>query len=533
LKRFLWFALALLVVCPLALAETGGELRFCINSEPKTFNPLLVQDDASEVVRYLTAGVLLRVNRITQKPQPELATEWKVLDGGKRIRFKLREGLRYSDGTPFSSADVAYTMQQLMDPALHSPTGDAFRSAEGKVTAQAVSPTVVEITFPAPVANLVNIFDTVAILSAKSPQKQMATVGPFYVADHKSVSYIQLKRNPYYWKKDAAGRPLPYLDSVRLEVEQNRELEALRYRRGEVHLINTVSPAIFEKFSSDDASLVRDAGVSSDTEQLWFNQSSSAPIPDYKRAWFASTNFRRAISAAINREDMARVVFRGHAKPAIGIISPANKFWFNSKLKPHPYDPAAALKLLQQDGFHQENGVLKDKSGHAVEFSIITNAGNRPRESMATMIQEDLKKIGIKVNVAPMDFPSLIERISDKSNYEACLLGLVNADLDPNSQMNVWLSSADNHQWNPRQKTPATAWEAQIDKLMRAQSASADNGKRKQFWDQVQQIAWEQEPFIYLVNKDTLVAIAPGVKNAQPSTLRPQTYWNVEELALK
>lgn len=532
MKRFLLFALALLV-CPAAFAQNGGELRFCISSEPRTFNPLLVQDDASEVVRYLTAGVLLRVNRISQKPQPELATEWKVLDGGKRIRFKLREGLRYSDGTPFSSADVAYTMQQLMDPALHSATGDAFRSAEGKVTAQAVSPAVVEITFPAPVANLVNIFDTVAILSSKSPQKEMATVGPFYVAEHKSGSYILLKRNPNYWKKDAAGHSLPYLDSIRLEVEQNREIEALRYRRGEVHLINTVQPAIFEKLSSDVPELVRDAGVSSDTEQLWFNQSLSAPIPDYKRAWFTSTNFRRAISEAINREDMTRVVFRGHAKPAIGIISPANRFWFNSKLKPHPYDPAAALKLLQQDGFHQENGILKDKGGHPVEFSIVTNAGNRPRESMATMIQEDLKKIGIKVNVTTIDMPSLLERITDKLNYEACLLGLVNADLDPNSQMNVWLSSSDNHQWNPRQKTPATAWEAQIDKLMRAQSSSADNNKRKQYWDEVQQIAWEQEPFIYLVNKDTLVAIAPGVKNAQPSTLRPQTYWNVEELALK
>ena len=514
-------------------AQPGGELRFCINSEPKTFNPLLVQDDASDVVRYLTGGVLLRVNRISQTPQPELATEWKVSDNGKRIRFRLRDGVRYSDGTPFSSADVVYTMQQLMDPALHSPTGDAFRSGEGKVEAQAISPTVVEITFPAPVANLVNLFDTVAILSSHSPQKEMAALGPFFVAEHKAGSYILLKRNPNYWKKDSSGHVLPYLDSVRLEVEQNREIEALRFRRGEIHLINTVAPAIYEKFSGDDAAMVKDAGVSTDTEQLWFNQVPGAPIPAYKTAWFTSTNFRRAVSEAINRADMARVVFRSHASPAIGIVSPTNKFWFNTKLKAHPYDTNAALHLLQQDGFRLENGVLRDKAGNAVEFSIVTNAGNRPRESMAAMIQEDLKKIGIKVNVVPLDFPSLIERISDKFNYEACLLGFVNADLDPNSQMNVWVSSADNHQWNPRQKTPATAWEAEIDKLMHAQASSADSRKRKQYWDRIQEIAWEQEPFIYLVNKDTLVAISPAVKNAQPSTLRPQTFWNVEELALK
>ena len=510
-----------------AFAQSGGELRFCLRSEPKTFNPLLVEDDASETIRYLTGGVLVRVNRLTLKAEPELATAWKVSDGGKRIRFQLREGLKYSDGTPFSAADVAYTMEQLMDPALHSSTGDAFRSGEGKLVARVVSPNMVEISFPAPVANLVNLFDTVAILSAKSPQKEMAALGPFYVAERKAGSYLLLKRNPYYWKKDAAGKQLPYLDAVRLDIEQNPEIEALRFKRGEVHLINTVSPAIFEKLSADNAS-VRDAGASTDTEQLWFNQVPASPLPDYKKAWFGSANFRRAISEAINRGDLARIVYRGHAAPAIGIISPSNKFWFNSGLKPHAYDTSSALRRLQQDGFQLQGDTLRDKAGNAVEFSIVTNAGNRARESMATMIQQDLKKIGIKVNVVTLDFNSLLERMTRTYNYEACLLGFQNVELDPNSQMAVWLSSADNHQWNPNQKSPATAWEAEIDKLMRAQAASGDERKRKQYWDRVQQIAWEQEPFIYLVNKDALVAIAPVVKNAEPSVFRPQTYWNVE-----
>ena len=532
LRRTFLLLLTLAITSSAALAQ-GGELRLCLNAEPKTLNPLLVQDNESESVRYLTGGVLVRMNRVTQKPQAELATEWKVLDGGKRIRFKLREGARYSDGTPFSAADVAYTMDRLMDPTLHTATGDAFRSGEGKVVTRVISPSIVEITFPAPVANLVNLFDTVSILSTVSPQKEMAALGPFYIAEHKPGSYILLKRNPYYWKKDSSGRQLPYLDSVRLEIEQNREIEALRFRRGEIHLINTVSPAIYEKFSTQDRSLVRDVGPSADTEQLWFNQTPAAPLPAHKLAWFTSTNFRRAVSEAINREDIARIVYRGHAMPAIGIISAANKFWFNEKLKQHPYDTASALRRLQQDGFHLQDGVLRDKSGNQVEFSIITNAGNPARESMATMIQQDLKRIGIKVNIATLDFPSIIERITQKFNYEACLLGGVNGDLDPNSQMNIWLSSAENHQWNPSQKSPATAWEGEIDKLMRAQASSGDEHKRKQYWDRVQEIAWEQEPFIYLVNKDSLVAIAASVRNAQPSPLRPQTFWNVEELELK
>jgi peptide/nickel transport system substrate-binding protein len=266
---------------------------------------------------------------------------------------------------------------------------------------------------------------------------------------------------------------------------------------------------------------------------MWFNEVAKAPIPGYKKEWFRSTTFRRAISESINRADLARVVFRGHAQPAIGPISPANKFWFNANLKPQPYSPDAALKSLQPEGFHLENGTLKDKQGNEVVFSIITNAGNKYRERMATMIQEDLQKIGIHVNVVTLDFPALIERMTQTFDYEAILLGLTNLGLDPNDLMNVWLSSSENHQWNPQEKTPETAWEAEIDRLMRAQAASTIPKKRKEAFDRVQQIAVEQQPFIFLVNKNALSAVSPNVHGANPVILVPQTYWNAERLSLK
>src|SRR5579863_1827655 len=114
-----------------ALAQ--GELRFCLRSEPKTFDPLKVEDDASVAIRYLTGGVLVRMNRQTQALEPELAQSWKVSKDGKEITFKLRSGISFSDGTPFSAEDVAFTMQRLWDPALHSPVGDAFRSGPGSI----------------------------------------------------------------------------------------------------------------------------------------------------------------------------------------------------------------------------------------------------------------------------------------------------------------------------------------------------------------------------------------------------------------
>ena len=513
-------------------AAQSTELRFCLRSDPKTFNPLLTADDSSETVRYLTGGVLLRLDRSSQVLMPELATAWKVSDGGRTITFRLREGVRFSDGTPFSADDVAYTMGQLMDPSLHSPTGDSFRSGDGEVLVTKQAKNRVAVTFPAAIAGLEKLFDQVAIMSAHSPQHEMAVLGPYYVAENKAGSYLLLKKNPNYWKHDESGKQLPYIDSVRLDVQQNGEMEMLRFMRGEIDFINTLDADKYEKVAAQFPSMARDEGVSLDSEQMWFNQVPTAPLPDYKKAWFSSTNFRRAISEAIQRQDLVRIVYRGHAVPATGPISPANKFWFNSKLQPHPYDVKSALERLGQDGFHLQDGVLRDRQQHKVEFSIITNAGNKSRELMATMIQQDLAAIGIRLNVVTLDFPSLIERISHSYNYEACLLGLVNNDLDPDSQMNLWLSSAENHQWNPSQKTPATAWEAEIDRLMRIQASSLDVKKRKEAFDKVQEIVWQQEPFIYLINKNAMSAVSTSVRNVSPVALRPQVYWNIDRLSL-
>jgi len=424
-------------------------------------------------------------------------------------------------------------MRRLMDPQMHSSTGDAFRSGEGAVDVQTPSPDLAIITFPAPVAGLERLFDQVAIVSAHSPKKEMAVLGPYSVAEYKSGAYVLLQRNPNYWKHDAQGRSLPYIESVRLDIQRNREIELMRFRRGELHLINRLDAEQFDHLQHDDPAVTHNAGTGLDAEEFWFNQSPAAPLPQFKKDWFRTTEFRRAVSLAIDREDLCRIVFAGHAKPAYGPVSPSNQFWFNAALPAPKHDPQGALRLLTQAGFRYEKNVLKNHAGNPVEFTIVTNSGNVAREKMATTIQQDLSQIGIKMNVVTLDFPSLIERMTRTFDYDACLLGLVNTDLDPNSQMTVWLSSGENHQWNPSQKTPATAWEAEIDKLMQEQASTLNERQRKAQFDRVQQIVAEQQPFLYLVNKDVLTAVSPAVVGAAPVVLNPQAFWNVETLQVK
>jgi peptide/nickel transport system substrate-binding protein len=108
----------------------------------------------------------------------------------------------------------------------------------------------------------------------------------------------------------------------------------------------------------------------------------------------------------------------------------------------------------------------------------------------------------------------------------------VNVELDPNSQMNVWVSSGTHHAWNPGQSRAATPWEGEIDRLMQLQHATMEASTRKKAFDGVQEIVWEQAPIVYLVHPDVLVALSPLVRNPAPSPLTPHLFWNAEHLLL-
>ncbi|MBL8179054.1 MAG: ABC transporter substrate-binding protein [Bryobacterales bacterium] len=519
-----------LLACIALHGETGGTLRLAIRSEPKTLDPLLVADEPSELVRYLTHAPLIRMNRPRQAPEPALAESWTISDAGRRVTLRLRRNVAFSDGSPFDAADVCHTFLRL--PETNSPSAEPFHFAAGRLTCHAQGFTVI-LQFPAVLTGVERLFDAVPILSSRSSSKDRAGLGPFTIVENKAGAYIHLERNAHYWKRGADGRRLPYLHAVRLEMQRNRDLELIRFRRGELDLIHSLDAESFERLRAEAPGAVLNLGVSLDTEQLWFNQAPAAALPGYKKEWFRSTAFRLAVSDAIRRADMVSVVYRGHAAPAFGPVSPSNRNWVNAAARQPSAGPAAALARLEKAGFQKRGDILYDRAGNPVAFSLITNAGNKSRERLAAMVQQDLAAIGIRVTIAPLDFPSLIERIAKSFEYDACLLGLVFDDPDPNAQKNVWVSSAAQHQWNPSQKSPGTPWEAELDRLMQTVASSPDTGKRKQAFHRVQQIAAEQAPFVYLVHRNALAAVSPRLRHTEPAILRPQLLWNVEFLRIE
>jgi peptide/nickel transport system substrate-binding protein len=512
-----------------AAPRQPGELAWPIHYDPKTFDPAKVDEQASELVRYLTGGVLLRLNRQTQEPEPQLAESFHVSAQGTLMVFKLRDGLRFSDGTPLTSADVAWSLRRVLAPSTQAVVAQEFLSPS-EVTVETPDKLTVKIHLPKRIIRIGQIFDEIAIEPADRPSEGRVTSGPFSVAEYKRGQYVRLRRNPNYWRRDAAGVQLPYASGVRLDILNNREQEISLFLRGEYDLIDGLSPAYFAVLAQKSPQSVHDLGASLNTEQLWFNQSSSAPLPAFERAWFQSQGFRVAVSEAIHRADLARIAYDGHATPAYSFISPANKLWHNDDLQ-YPHESIAeANRMLAASGFHRSGNQLYDSAGNPVKFSIVTNSGNAARQKMAAMIQQDLAATGMQVTIVPLDFPALIERLMHKQDYEACLLGLSDVEADPNSMMNTWLSSSPNHQWNPSEKTPATEWEAEIDRQMQLQASSSSQHDRKLAVDRVQQIVADQQPFTYLVYPDALEAISPQLQGVQSSILSPGPVWHIDSI---
>lgn len=541
MRLFRWLLICISLILAVVLADLcraqaaprrPGELVWTIGYDPKTFDPAKVDDQESELVRYLTAGVLLRFNRLTQQVEPRLAESWSLSNDGRTITFRLRHGLEFSDGSSLTAKDVAWSIQRVLLKDTAAPVAEEFVSPAG-VSVDAPDASTVIVHLPKRVIGVGKVFDEIAIEPANRPSEGHVTAGPFVVAEYRRSQFVRLRANPHYEGRDGGSSPLPYATGIRLDILENREQEIRLFERGDYDLIEGIPPDYFELLKKKDPASVRDLGPSLNTEQLWFNQAPGAPFPAWEKTWFQSRDFRLAISQAIHRADLARLAYLGHATPAYSFVSPANSEWYDHRISAPHTDVSAAKAALVRAGFRLNGGTLQDSAGHVVKFSILTNAGNAARMKMATLIQQDLGGLGMQVNVVALDFPALIERLMHTQDYEACLLGLENVDPDPNAMMNIWLSSSENHQWNPSEKTPATAWEAEIDRAMDRQATTTSDAERKQAVDRVQQIVADEQPFIYLVYPNILYAVSPRLKGVQPAVLEPTVAWNVEDLRLE
>jgi peptide/nickel transport system substrate-binding protein len=545
----------------LAVSEAGhhgGRLVVALRAEPRTLNPIAAVDAPSKDVIGRLSADLIHINRGTQTTESALARSWTRSADGLTYTLRLRRGLRFSDGDPFDADDVLFTFKVLLDPAVGAPHRDLLVVGGQPIAVNKVDAHTVRLTLAQPYAAAERLFDSIAILprhllesayaqgrlaeawSMQTTPSSIAGLGPYRLKQYVAGQEIVLERNPYYWKVDSAGRRLPYLDEIVFVFAGNEDAQVIRFQSGGSDMLARTTADNFALLSRDRAAKkyqLKDLGPSLEYNFLVFNQNDltgkNLPRVAAKQRWFRDVDFRRAISAAVDRQSIARLVFKGRAVPLWGNVSPGNRLWVNTSIPRPARSVTRARELLKAAGFRwRPDGALVDAQGQRVEFTIVTSATSAQRTAMATLIQADLKELGMDVRVVPLEFRALIDRVFETFDYEASIQGLGGGDADPNAEMNIWLSRGANHLWRLNQKAPATPWEAEIDRLMQEQLSVLDAGKRKALYDRVQTIVAEQLPFIFLAAPHVLVAARGDLGNFHPAVLDHYTLWNADRLYL-
>ena len=536
----------------------GGRLVVSLRAEPKTLNPLTAADGPSREVISLMQADLIHINRGTQLCEPALAKSWTVSRDGLEYTLKVRRGLRFSDGHPVDLDDVLFTFRVYLDESVHATQRDLLVVGGRPILVRKIDSETLAFHLSKPYGVGERLFDGLAILprhilesvynasklanagTLDTSANQWAGLGPFRLKEYVPGQRLVLERNPFYWKADQNGHRLPYLDEIVFLFVPSADAQVLRFQSGETDIITRVGAENFSALARQNHGYtMTDAGPGLEYNFLFFNlnelgdKASTEQVR--KQKWFRDERFRRAVSAAIDREAIVRLVYLGRGAPLWGPVTPGNPRWLNTAISHPARSLDLARQFLQEAGFHLVTASgsepqLLDSDSKPVEFTIITSSSNADRTKMATLIQDDLKQLGMRVQIVPLELRSLIDRVTQTKEYDACVLGIASFDADPNSDLNVLLSSGQMHLWNPAQKHPGTAWEAEIDRLMEQQLETVAAKQRKALYDRVQQLLAEHEPMMFLASPDILVGAKNSVGNFHPAVLEPYVLWNAEQL---
>lgn len=536
-----------------AAARRGGQIVASIRSEPRSFNRIAARDQTTVVVTALTQGTLVRINRATFELEPWLAEKWESGADGRSYTVHLRPGLTWSDGTPLTSADVLFSLDAVFDPKAESVLADAL-SVQGKpITATAPDAQTVVFTYPATSGPGIRLLDNLTILprhkleaalkagtfasswTAKTPPAELASSGPFVLREYQPGQRLVFDRNARFWRKGPDGTALPYLDRIVLEIVPEQNAELLRLQSGETDVTNSeLRPEDYvpvKRLEEQGRLQLMELGVSPDADAFWFCMKPEAKKADKRFAFVQKKEFRQAISYAVDREQFAETVFLGEAVPIWGPITPGNKVWFWPDVPRYSPDQNKAKDLLKSIGLEDRNGngIVEDAAGTEARFTVITQQGIGWYERGTTVLKERLAGVGIALDVAPIEFGAMIERML-ACNYDAIYYRPLLTDMDPAGNLDFWLSSGGAHLWNMEEKTPATEWERRIDTIMLEQAASTDEQRRHDLLNDAQRIFAENLPMIWFAAPRMYGAHSARLQGVTPSVMRPQVLWSADTL---
>ena len=362
----------------------GGELIASLRSEPANYNRYFDASAAADVVALLTQARLVRVNRATDALEPALAESWEASPDGRSQTLKLRKGVTFSDGAPFTSADVLFSFAVAYD-APGSQLAESITAAGQRLDVTAPDATTVIVTFPTPFAPGSGCSTTCRSFHGTSSSRRSAPKrfrkrgpgprrsprssgsGPSSCQSMSPASGWCLRATRTTGARTSTRSRLPYLDRLTIEIIPDQNAEALRLESGATDLMSNadIRPddyARFKRLADQGRLKLLDAGVGLDPNVLWFNL--KPPSKDAK-PWLRRTEFRQALSFGVDRQAIANTAYLGAAVPVFGPITPRHGPWYSTDIPGYAYDPAKARRLLAASGLTDRDGTASSKMRRA------------------------------------------------------------------------------------------------------------------------------------------------------------------------
>jgi peptide/nickel transport system substrate-binding protein len=545
----------------------GGRFVIGTLSEARTFNPILSNETSSSDVSDRLFTALTETDNVTRRNRPALARSWEVSRDGLTWTWHLRRGARFSDGHPITAADVLFCFAVAYDSTLHPSVQELLSPHGRRIQVSAPDSYTVVMRLARPHALLVQAVGALRILprhvlepawragrfastyGVGTHPDSLVTSGPWRLKQYVPHEKTVLTRNPYWFGVDARGRRLPYLDELVYLVVPDQNTLALRFEAGVLDALDNVKAEDYRRFRRGQERggyVVHRLGASLTSNFLWFNLNTvkrpggprpvGAPYADPVRyAWFSNRDFRRAVSMAVDREAIVRSVYFGEGARSWSILTPGYGEFHDPSVTAPDHDPAGARRLLARIGFRDRDGdgVVEDPGGRPVRFTLKTNAGS-VRVAMANFVRDDLARVGIRCDVAAVDYTSLIVNMREDFEYDAILAGL-GAAVPPDPAMcgNFYRSSGATHFWNLRQSRPETAAEARVDSLFGRLLLPGPPAQRRSLAARMDRILNEECWLIWLPVMRIELPVRARFGNLAPNLLPHRVLWNIETVFVK
>lgn len=530
----------------------GGELVVStIGEGPKTFNPCNSKDNTSSSMAGMMYDGLVTTDPITGEVVPQLAKSFSI-DGNEYI-INLRHGIKWSDGKPITADDVIYTYEEIVFAGLGNTATRDMMMIGGKLPKlEKIDDYTVRFTTSKPFAPFLrmlsyqivpkhyfkpysdkgeSVFN--AFLSPNTNPKEIVTNGAFRLKEYVAAQRVVFVRNPDYYKINTKDEKLPYLDKFVYLIVGDTNNEILKFEAKEIDVLGIRGSNVARYKLKEPTSdyVMYNLGPDTGTMFLIINLSKDKVAPA-KHKWFSNRDFRAAIDWAIDRKAMVQNVAQGVAEPLFTAES-LNSIYLNKYIKGHPSDKNVARESLAKAGFNLKDGILYDSEENRVEFDLYTNAGALEREAIGVMIKQDLEELGMKVNYKPIEFNSLVNKLTNTRDWDMAIMGLTGSPLEPHDGKNVWQSSGPLHLFNQR---PADwniddrlDWEKELDEIFEEGALKLTFEERKPLYDRYQTIIYNQKPIIYLYSPIRITAIRKKFKNVFPTPLSGLLY-NLDEI---